>query len=87
MAADKLRFVFMNPHYFNNNEETLAGLMVRQGSPFREMWAEIQSHFKNVETEVHDKFNNEIRRNRLRTQVILANYILSFNNYIVEKKR
>lgn len=87
MSADKLRFVFMNPHYFNNNEETLAGLMVRQGSPFREMWDEIQSHFKNVETEVHDKFNNEIRRNRLRTQVILANYILSFNNYIVEKEK
>lgn len=87
MSADKLRFVFMNPHYFNNNEETLAGLMVRQGSPFREMWDEIQLHFKNVETEVHDKFNNEIRRNRLRTQVILANYILSFNNYIVEKEK
>ena len=87
MSADKLRFVFMNPHYFNNNEETLAGLMVRQGSPFREMWDEIQLHFKNVETEVHNKFNNEIRRNRLRTQVILANYILSFNNYIVEKEK
>lgn len=84
-SIDKLRFVFMNPHYFNNNEETLAGLMVRQGSPFCEMWDEILQHFKNVDPEVRRLFNNEIRRNRLRTQVILANYILSFNNYLVEK--
>lgn len=87
MSADKLRFVFMNPHYFNNNEETLAGLMVRQGSPFREVWDEIQLHFQKVGTEIRNNFNNEIRRNRLRTQVILANYILSFNNYIVEKEK
>lgn len=87
MSADKLRFVFMNPHYFNNNEETLAGLMVRQGSPFREMWNEIQHHFKNIEADVRKDFNNEIRRNRLRTQVILANYILSFNNFLVEREK
>lgn len=87
MSANKLRMVFMNPHYFNNNEETLAGLMVRQGSPFREMWDEIQLHFKNVELYVRKEFNNEIRRNRLRTQVILANYILSFNNFLVEKEK
>lgn len=87
MSTKKLRFVFMNPHYFNNNEETLAGLMVRQGSPFREMWDEIQLHFKNVELDVRKEFNNEIRRNRLRTQVILANYILSFNNFLVEREK
>ena len=85
MSSNKLRFVFMNPHYFNNNEETLAGLMVRQGSPFSEMWDEIQRHFKNVELDVRKDFNNEIRRNRLRTQVILANYILSFNNFLTER--
>lgn len=87
ISANKLRFVFMNPHYFNNNEETLAGLMVRQGSPFREMWNEIQLHFKNVELDIRKEFNNEIRRNRLRTQVILANYILSFNNFLVERDK
>lgn len=87
ISANKLRFVFMNPHYFNNNEETLAGLMVRQGSPFREMWNEIQHHFKNIEADVRKDFNNEIRRNRLRTQVILANYILSFNNFLVEREK
>lgn len=87
MSSKKLRFVFMNPHYFNNNEETLAGLMVRQGSPFREMWDEIQRHFKNVELDVRKDFNNEIRRNRLRSQVILANYILSFNNFLVERAK
>lgn len=87
ISANKLRFVFMNPHYFNNNEETLAGLMVRQGSPFREMWNEIQLHFKNVELDIRKEFNNEIRRNRLRTQVILANYILSFNNFLIERDK
>lgn len=87
ISANKLRFVFMNPHYFNNNEETLAGLMVRQGSPFREMWNEIQLHFKNVELDIRKEFNNEIRRNRLRTQIILANYILSFNNFLVERDK
>ena len=81
----KLRFVFMNPHYFNNNEETLAGLMVGQESPFSEMWNELQLHIKNVNSEVRSRFNAEIRRNRLRTQVILANFILSFNNYLIEK--
>lgn len=86
-SADKLRFVFMNPHYFNNNEETLAGLMVRQDSPFHEMWDELLKHFKNVDSDVRNQFNDEIRRNRLRTQVILANYILSFNNYLVEKEK
>lgn len=86
-STDKLRFVFMNPHYFNNNEETLAGLMVRQGSPFHEMWDELLQHFKSVDSDVDSQFNNEIRRNRLRTQVILANYILSFNNYLIEKQQ
>lgn len=86
-AAEKLRFVFMNPHYFNNNEETLAGLMVGQGSPFRELWDEIQLHFKNINSEIRSRFNSEIRRNRLRTQVVLANYIMSFNNYLVEKSK
>ena len=51
------------------------------------MWDEIQLHFKNVELDVRKEFNNEIRRNRLRTQVILANYILSFNNFLVEREK
>ena len=80
-----LKFVFMNPHYFNNSVETLAGLMIGQGSPFHEIWNEIQSHFSSIDTELH--FSNEIRRNTLRTQVILANFLLSFNNYLVEKRK
>lgn len=84
-AGHYLRFVFMNPHYFNNSVETLAGLMIGQGAPFHEIWNEIQSHFSSVDTELH--FSNDIRRNTLRTQVVLANFLLSFNNYLVEKRK
>lgn len=80
-----LRFVFMNPHYFLNSDETLAGLMVRQGSPFVELWDDIRSHFRVSDPNV--SFTNEIRRNRQRSQVILANYLLSINNYLVEKDK
>lgn len=80
-----LRFVFMNPHYFLNSEETLAGLMVLQGSPFVEMWDDIRSHFRVSDPKV--SFTSEIRRNRQRSQVILANYLLSINNYLVEKDK
>lgn len=84
-SDDKLRFVFMNPHYFNNSEETLSGLMLSHESPFHEIWNEIQSHFHSIDSKLH--FSSEIRRNRLRTQVILANFLLSFNNYLVEKRK
>lgn len=72
-SDETLRFVFMNPHYFVNSEETLAGLMVRQDSPFVELWRNILSRFRLADPNV--RFTSEIRRNRLRTQVILANYI------------
>ena len=84
-SDETLRFVFMNPHYFVNSEETLAGLMVRQDSPFVELWRDIQSRFRLADPNV--RFTSEIRRNRLRTQVILANYILSINNYLQEKAK
>lgn len=80
-----LRFVFMNPHYFINSEEILAGLMVRQDSPFIEMWNDIRSSFSVSDSKV--SFTSEIRRNRLRSQIVLANYILSINNYFVEKEK
>lgn len=81
MSENKLRFVFMNPHYFDNHVSALERLMSGQGSPFQEIWQEISNHFvQNVE------FDAEIRRNRLRTQVILANYMLSFNQYLVNKQ-
>lgn len=75
-----LKMVYMHPYYINNSESAIEGFMIGQYYCYKRIWDSIEMFMIPMKKEL--LYSSDLRRNWLRTKVVLANYLQSFSSIV-----